>query len=374
MILFRRLLRQLVLFPLLCVGSCGAAEGNVVDGGIHKFVETYFGSWSRADFSVYRSLFHSSASVTVLEGEQWRPWDLSTFLNDQERVQSQQKMEEIPLSIDVKASENRSAFVEVAWQLNRTPQSPPVTGKDWFTLVKEGEAWKILNLTFWQDASPKLPRDARAPAGGAAKPKIVVSGFEQFAGRSINASSEIAQAIVKAFPQWDITFVHVPVLWGAPKQAIARARSLKPTIWIAFGEGTSAFQIETVARNTRGQHKDNKSEMPLETEITPKGVQQLKLDFPAEALSDRLRRLGYDFTSSSDAGKYLCEEMLYSLLEETKASDATLKHGLFIHVPVHAATVRVRGKEVPLKDENLRVAARDLFEAIATVLEISVPK
>jgi pyroglutamyl-peptidase len=285
-------------------------------------------------------------------------------------------MEEVPLSIEIKASASRSAFVEVSWRLKRTPDAPGVTGKDWFTLVKEREEWKILNLTFWQDPPPESSANARPPAEGpaAAKPKIVVSGFEQFGGRSINASSEIAQAIVKAFPQLDITFVKVPVVWGAPKQAIERAHSLNPSIWIAFGEGRNTFQIETVARNTRGQFRDNKNEVPAANEIDPNGAQQLTLDFPAEALSNRLRDLGYDCASSSDAGKYLCEEMLYSLLEEKSLNNTRLKQALFIHVPVHGSKIHIRGKEVALSDDNLRLAARDIFEAIAAVLAIPVSK
>jgi pyroglutamyl-peptidase len=255
--------------------------------------------------------------------------------------------------------------------LKRTPEAPGVTGKDWFTLAKEGNDWKIISLIFWQDAPTRSSGGVRAPAEDpATKPKIVVSGFEQFAGRSINASSEIAQAIVKAFLQWDVTFVPVPVVWGAPKQVIASARSIRPAIWIAFGEGTNSFRIETVARNTRGHSPDNKKEMPSQEKIDPNGAEQLKLDFLPEALIKRFRNLGYDCTLSSDAGKYLCEEMLYSLLEEKNSSAAKLKQVLFIHVPAYGSMVRVREKEVPLSGDNVKIVAHDLFETIAATLKV----
>jgi pyroglutamyl-peptidase len=378
MIALQKFSRRLLLVVLVSWFSSGAraAEQDAGNAAIHKFVETYFSSWSKADFPLYRSLFRANASIAVLEEDKWQPWDLAQFLNDQERLQSQQKMEEVPVSIDIKALTSRAAFVEVAWRLKRTPDGPDLMGKDWFTLVKEGADWKILNLTFWFDA----PEKSAAPAGpstqslAAAKGKIIVSGFEGFAGRSINASSEIAQAIVKEFPQLDITFVQVPVVWGAPKQAIDRLRPKNPVIWIAFGEGTNIFQVETVANNSRGEFRDNQQALPAAKQIDPKGAQQLKLDFPADALSKRLRDLGYDCKISSDAGKYLCEEILYSLLAEKTSPDTKLKHALFIHVPVHDSQVRVRGKEVPLSDDNLRQAARDLFEAIAAVLEVPASK
>ena len=51
------------------------------------------------------------------------------------------------------------------------------------------------------------------------KPKIIVSGFEGFGGRSINASAELAKAMAAEFSQYELTFVQVPVIWGAPMEA-----------------------------------------------------------------------------------------------------------------------------------------------------------
>ena len=146
-----------LLFWLLCGAQVGAAEPDADKAAIYKLVNTYFSSWSKADFPVYRSLFRPTASIAFFENDRWQPWNLAKFLDEQESLQGQYKMEELPLTIDIKALSSRAAFVEVAWRLKRTPQALGVTGKDWFTLVKEGEDWKILNLTFWFDESAKSP-------------------------------------------------------------------------------------------------------------------------------------------------------------------------------------------------------------------------
>jgi pyrrolidone-carboxylate peptidase len=155
---------------------------------------------------------------------------------------------------------------------------------------------------------------------------------------------------------------------------ISQAHLTQPTIWIAFGEGTDVFQVETIARNARGPYRDNKDEVPALKQIDPKGAQELEVDFSTETLANRLRGLGYDCRSSSNAGKYLCEEMLYSLLDEKNSTHSNLKEAIFIHVPVEGSNTRIRGEEVPLSGNNVKIVAHDLFESIAAALAIPGPK
>jgi pyrrolidone-carboxylate peptidase len=129
-----------------------------------------------------------------------------------------------------------------------------------------------------------------------------------------------------------------------------------------------------MAHNARGFYRDNKKQVPAQKDIDPKGREELKVDFSSGTLSNRLRDLGYDCKSSSDAGKYLCEEMLYTLLEEKNSADSKLKQAIFIHVPVEGSNVRIRGNEVPFNGDNIRTAAHDIFEAIVAVLKISATK
>ena len=161
MIAPRKLPGWFVLILLLLSSFGGsvarAAEPDSDEAAIRKLVGTYFSSWSSADFLVYRSLFRPNASIAVFESDRWQTLELARFLDDQESIQVQHRMEEIPLSVGIKALSSRAAFVEVSWRLKRTPDAPGVTGKDWFTLVKEGQDWKILNLIFWFDAPAKSP-------------------------------------------------------------------------------------------------------------------------------------------------------------------------------------------------------------------------
>ena len=161
MISVRRLSRRFVLVLLLLsffgLLTASTAEPDADEAAVRKFVDTYFRSWSEVDFVVYRSLFRPNASIAFFENDRWQSMNLAKFLDDQENLQVEHRMEEVPLAVGIKALSSRAAFVEVSWRLKRTPDALGVTGKDWFTLVKEGQDWKILNLTFWFDVPAKSP-------------------------------------------------------------------------------------------------------------------------------------------------------------------------------------------------------------------------
>ncbi len=354
-------------FAFFAVFSCAHAAGPAAssDASINGFVNTYFTSWSKEDFPSYRSCFHPSATVTFKDKSEWKQWDLRQFLNDQEDIQSQHHLEEVPLAIHIEARHGDTAFVEVPWKLKVTP-TEAVTGIDWYVLVRNGQSWQILNLTFWED-TPPAPQTRQDPS----KPKIIVSGFEEFAGRSINASSELAKAISEDFPDANLTYLKVPVVWGAPQEAIDQNRELGPTVWIAFGEGGSDFQIETLATNHRGNYRDNHDQLPESKEITPGGPEILKLTMSPDPLVAEMRDLGYTFKVSNHAGGYLCEEMLYSLLHEQQNEDSTLKQVVFIHVPIYGSMARIRGHDVPFSGQNLDMAARDIFKVLADNFQIN---
>ena len=362
-----------LLFLALQLRGLASTDASA-DASISKFAGTYFTSWSNGDFVGYRSCFHPSATVTYEDQGQWRSWELKRFLNDQENAQSQLQFrsEEVPLAVHTKALQGDMAFVEVPWRLKPRSTGNEITGVDWWTLVRNGQSWKILNLTFWSDP-PEKKAGADLKSNDSTvkrRQKIIVSGFEKFAGRPINASSELAEAIAHAFPNFDITFVLVPVVWGAPEKAIEKYREAKPALWIAFGEGNKTFQVETTGRNQRAELQDNLNQMPNAKKNSSDGPEQFHITFSATGLSQDIQNKGYNCTVSTNAGGYLCEEMLYSLLKEQQSPDSTLKQVAFIHVPVYGSTVLIHGEKARFEGDNLKTAAFDVFQALATFFQI----
>lgn len=170
-------------------------------------------------------------------------------------------------------------------------------------------------------------------------PRIIVSGFGPFAGRPVNASSMLAKAIVARNPKWNARAIEIPVLWGEPAKVLAEVSTPPWGVWLAFGEGgPGSLAIETLAHNARGKGQDVEHQTAPKPVIHEGGPAELRLGIDAEALARKLTRLGVTTRVSSSAGKYLCEEMLYTLL----LAQQQLEHRgvIFIHIPPFGTTLK----------------------------------
>jgi len=203
----------------------------------------------------------------------------------------------------------------------------------------------------------------------AAEPAIVVSGFEPFGGRDRNASWTLAGELARAFPK-EVRALQIPVVWGAPLTAISNTRPL-PQVWIAFGEGTPEFQIEILAHNQRGMYPDNRQARPAQAEIVSDAAPVLKQQAQVKDLAVALTRAGFPTHVSQSAGRYLCEEMLYSLLHAQKQHPEALRLVLFIHVPTLEQPIAVSSSKegVPavrrkVDAELLGAFGRELFASL----------
>lgn len=202
-------------------------------------------------------------------------------------------------------------------------------------------------------------------------PAIVVSGFEPFGGRAHNASWVLADAIARAFPR-EVRALEIPVVWGAPLTAINNTRPL-PQVWIAFGEGTPEFQIEVLAHNQRGMYPDNQQAKPAQAEIVSNAAPVLKQQAQVKDLAAALTQAGFPTRVSQSAGRYLCEEMLYSLLHAQQQHPEALRLVLFIHVPVLEQSLAVspakQGAPAARKQVDadlLQAFGKQLFTALRT--------
>jgi pyroglutamyl-peptidase len=129
---------------------------------------------------------------------------------------------------------------------------------------------------------------------------------------------------------------------------------------IGFGQGRSTVDVETTAYNRMdssdiaGGAPDNRGVVRAGDPIAAGGPDELATGLPAAALVDALLDRGVDASESDDPGRYICNNLFYSIMRAVEGTDRV---GGFVHLPYIARV-----------DEDDRAM---LQTVVATVLELA---
>lgn len=192
-------------------------------------------------------------------------------------------------------------------------------------------------------------------------PVILLTGFESFGEtRSPNPSWEaIKELDGQKWKGFLLVAKQSQMVWGAPlKQMQDWLAQYHPVAVFAFGQGkTGAFSLETRASNERGPGVDNLGARPANPNIVDSGPKRITATADCDKYSRSLAGKGYLTRISSEAGRSLCEEMLYSLeyLKSTQNLKGTV---LFCHVP----QLGTNSKDTKVTAEYVRQFVMDMLE------------
>ncbi len=205
--------------------------------------------------------------------------------------------------------------------------------------------------------------------------RLLLTGFTPFDGRQVNASWIAANALARVgHPGFQLRVLEIPVCWGEPRPALERALEAWPAHGVvAMGEGEAGvFKLETRARNQRRERPDNAGKLPEGQPVMPGGADQLWATAPCDRLLGVMRDHGVAMCLSTDAGAYLCEEMLYSL-EVLKQARQSLQVVAFVHLPPFGTELRYRGETRDCDEELLLDFGVILVEALAHCWPLTTP-
>jgi pyroglutamyl-peptidase len=182
----------------------------------------------------------------------------------------------------------------------------------------------------------ELPSLATSAVPADPKPVILLTGFEPFGDkRPPNPSWEGVRDLDGTdWMNYRIVAHQLPVVWGEPlKQLQEQIDKYHPVAVFSFGQGApGTFAIESRAGNLRGEIPDNAGQMPPAPTITSDGPQEFRASFDCQKVAETLAGKGYPIRVSNQAGRYLCEETLYSL-ELTRSQHHPELTVSFCHVP-----------------------------------------
>lgn len=189
-------------------------------------------------------------------------------------------------------------------------------------------------------------RTAQRAVCAAGERSLLVTAFMPFGGDRINPTELVLCALPGEIGGFALHKLLLPVEFGrAASAACAEYDRLSPAAVIMLGQagGRDAITPEAVGVNEMDARiPDNAGAMPLKELILPGGERELLSTLPNESIVRAVSSLGLNARVSRDAGRYVCNSLLYGMLAHVRGS---VPAG-FIHVPfIREQTEGTEGRE-----------------------------
>ena len=165
---------------------------------------------------------------------------------------------------------------------------------------------------------------------------ILVSGFEPFDNSTTNPSMDAVLALPDICGVFKIEKLILPVTFSGSFQLLEKTiHTTKPDAVICTGAAArrSAISLERVAINIADARiPDNEGYQPTDEKISPQGPAAYFSTLPLRQLLLCLQNAGVPVEISNSAGTYVCNYLLYRLLDFLALKQTSVPAG-FIHIP-----------------------------------------
>ena len=172
---------------------------------------------------------------------------------------------------------------------------------------------------------------------------LLLTGFEPFGEVPVNPSALVVEHILQSAGGGGSSPQLVgEILKTEFRAAESRIRTLiqahQPDTVIAVGVAPRAtgIRLERSAANVDDAHlPDNAGYQPTGVAIVEGGCQTLSASLPLEQMLDALLEMDIPASLSDDAGRYVCNHVMYAALDEIRSTGLRARCG-FIHIPLCA--------------------------------------
>ncbi|MDF2153478.1 pyroglutamyl-peptidase I [Vibrio sp. CAU 1672] len=166
--------------------------------------------------------------------------------------------------------------------------------------------------------------------------KILITGFEPFAGALINPALEAIQRLsVARLDGGEIVTCSVPVVrYESVQTVIGAIKQYKPDVVITVGQaaGRAAITPERVAINLDDfRIADNAGNQPVDEPVIDGGPAAYFSSLPIKAISQTLQQHGIPCQVSNTAGTFVCNHLFYAIQHFLR--ETNIRHG-FVHIPL----------------------------------------
>ena len=199
--------------------------------------------------------------------------------------------------------------------------------------------------------------------------RVLVTGFEPFAGSRVNPSAEVASRLVgTAIAGVDLAIEVLPVVGvTAGKRLLSAIGRVKPDAVVLLGEhgDSPAIHLERVGLNLRDYRiPDNAGRIVTDRPVVAGGPDAIFATLPLRRMLDAVIAAGVPCSLSNSAGTFLCNEVLYGALHHlaTRSTRRSVPCG-FIHVP--SLPEQAVGSPRPRPSMDAATTTRGVAAAIA---------
>ena len=194
--------------------------------------------------------------------------------------------------------------------------------------------------------------------------KILITAFEPFGGSQENSAHLAMNLLPDNTPKHTIIKKTLPVVYN---KSINKLKSLinesSPDAVICLGQaaGTQTIRIERLAVNMDDAYApDNEENMHIDKPINENGPAAYFASLPVRCMMEESIKKGIPAYISYTAGNYVCNHVMYGLLDYIQGRDII---GGFIHIP--SAPQQALGKE-----NHPSMNSGDVAEALLTMIDI----
>lgn len=169
------------------------------------------------------------------------------------------------------------------------------------------------------------------------RPTVLVTGFDPFGGEPVNPSWLAARRLDGAVVlDRTVVAAQLPTVFAeAPKVLRGLLAEHDPCLVICVGQaqGEAGLRLERVGLNwTDARIPDNAGAKPIDAPVLPGAREAHFATLPLRAILQALHAGGIPARISYSAGAFVCNQVLFTLLEELSGRPGVL--GGFVHIPL----------------------------------------
>jgi len=184
------------------------------------------------------------------------------------------------------------------------------------------------------------PEVAPCAFEGEGETRVLVTGFVPFPAGADQDNSSMQGVLgfdANVVPSAQVMKMILPVEFENASALVQDAvRRCEPDVVVGFGQGRNRVDLESTAYNRRdtsgvlGGIPDNRGLVVEPVAIVPEGPEELATELPVDVIAEDLREAGISFGHSDDPGRYICNDLFYSLGTQEGAEARTTG---FVHMP-----------------------------------------